>query len=80
MPVRGKVYVVPLPDEKSWQLVVHNTGDRTFGVTQNILPSNNPNMTAHDDHSQYGHGMGVAAHIGINAIQELATNNIIVRY
>lgn len=59
MPVKGKIYIVPLPDEKSWQLVVHNTGDRTFGVTQNILPANNPNMTAHDDHVQYGHGMGV---------------------
>ncbi len=59
MPVKGKVYVVPLPEENAWQLVVHNTGDRVFGVTQNILPANNPNLTAHDDHIQYGHGMGV---------------------
>src|ERR1043165_4322255 len=59
MAVRGKIYVVPIPEEKSWQLVVHNTGDRTFGVTQNILPKNDPTMTAHDDHVQYGHGMGV---------------------
>ncbi|HEY4220763.1 MAG TPA: hypothetical protein VGO62_05455 [Myxococcota bacterium] len=61
MPVAGKVYIVPIPEERSWQLVVHNTGDRAFGVTQNILPANNPNMTAHDDHVLYGHGLGVNA-------------------
>ncbi len=61
MPVAGKVYIVPIPDEKSWQLIVHNTGDRAFGVTQNILPANNPDLAAHDDHVLYGHGLGVNA-------------------
>jgi hypothetical protein len=59
MPVAGKVYIVPIPEERSWQLVVHNTGDRAIGVTQNIVPGNNPEMKVHDDHVLYGHGLPV---------------------
>ncbi len=59
MAVSGKVYIVPNPEERTWKLVVHNTGDKPFGLTQNILPANNPDMKAHDDHHLNGHGLGV---------------------
>lgn len=59
MGIRGKVYIVPQPETKSWKLVVENTGNQSFGITQNILPPNDPNRTAHDDHGRYGHGLPV---------------------
>ncbi len=74
MPVAGKIYVVPLPNENAWQLVVHNTGDKPFGLTQNILPSHNPDLKAHDDHAQYGHGLPV--HTGAVSWQKFAAGEI----
>lgn len=59
MAVSGKVYVVPIPEEKKWQLVIENTGADTFGITQNILPANEPEKHQHDDHGRYGHGLPV---------------------
>lgn len=59
MVVSGRVYVVPVPEERKWQLLVENTGNETFGITQNILPPGDPNRNQHDDHLRYGHGLPV---------------------
>jgi hypothetical protein len=59
MTVAGKVYVAPLASEKKWQLLIENTGNEVFGITQNILPPDAPDRTQHDDHGRYGHGLPV---------------------
>src|SRR5688572_25846207 len=59
MAVSGKVYVVPLPHERKWQLVIENDGNQVFGITQNILPPGKPDQDQHDDNGRYGHGLPV---------------------
>jgi hypothetical protein len=61
MSIKGKVWIIPEPDSKTYRMVVHNEGGQTIGVTNNILPKNNPNLDQHDDHGAYGHGLLVAA-------------------
>lgn len=59
MAISGKVYIAPLPDENKWLVLVENNGGETFGITQNVLPANNPELKQHDDHGRYGHGLPV---------------------
>jgi hypothetical protein len=60
--IKGRVFIEPRPQENKWRLVVQNTGDEVFGITQNILPANDPNRTQHDDYGRYGHGLPVNPH------------------
>lgn len=57
--VQGKVYVVPNAAEKSWTVVVHNTGALDIGLTHNIFRTKAEAETSnqHDDHGNYGHGI-----------------------
>ncbi len=57
MSVKGKVWIIPEPESRTYRMVVHNEGDRLIGVTNNILPPNDPNRAQHDDHGAYGHGL-----------------------
>lgn len=57
--VQGKVYVVPNAAERSWTVVVHNTGALDIGLTHNIFRTVPEAETSqqHDDHGNFGHGI-----------------------
>ena len=57
MPIKGRVFIVPNVETRSYELWVKNEGDQEVGVTNNILPANQPNLDRHDDNTRYGHGL-----------------------
>lgn len=57
VPIKGRVFIVPNAETRSYELWVKNEGDQDVGVTNNILPPNQPNLDRHDDHERYGHGL-----------------------
>jgi hypothetical protein len=64
MPIKGKVFIVPNAEAKTYEMLVINEGDREIGVTHNILHKGNENSAVHDDHGRYGHGMPVRPNDG----------------
>ena len=37
MSIKGKVWIIPEPDSKTYRMVVHNEGGQTIGVTNNKI-------------------------------------------
>ncbi len=68
MGVKGKCYIVPDEATRSWKLVVHNTGDKLVGVTNNIFTTKRMAETSdrHDDNNNFGHGMLTRAGGGVS--------------
>ena len=64
MPIKGKVFIVPNAEAKTYEMLVINEGDREIGVTHNVLNKGQERLAVHDDHVKYGHGLPVRPNDG----------------